>query len=233
MESSWHGAPSEELPWYRRIHYCASCLETPILETSLFVNPVCNYRYINQLQEQSRKLVSLFNVSPLQDWRVIETYWLIGHFLPSRLLESAAADIFLFESSSLSFQLTPPSFHFAVQIRGRLSFQPILSPAIPAFQTHDVCFCRVTSTGDEWGRTQSFLERRLHHLLAQVGFGEVDVLQCRLLLLVPHKFLQRRQTHMFICFVCPEGVPECMDTHSLPNSRLLDILSRWREIKYQ
>ena len=55
------------------------------------------------------------------------------------------------------------------------------------------------------------LERRLHHLLAQVRFGEVNILQGRLFLFVPHQLLKSRQAHVLIRFVCAEGVPERLD----------------------
>ena len=44
------------------------------------------------------------------------------------------------------------------------------------------------------------LERRLNHLLAQVRFGEVDILQRRLFLFVPHQLLEGRQAHVLIPF---------------------------------
>jgi len=50
------------------------------------------------------------------------------------------------------------------------------------------------------------LERRLYHLLSQVRFGEVNVLERRLFLLMPHQFLEGRKAHMLIRFVCAEGV---------------------------
>jgi hypothetical protein len=53
--------------------------------TSLFRIAGCNYRYINQLYEQSHKLVTFIKVSHLQDWRVKETYWRIGHLTGLRL----------------------------------------------------------------------------------------------------------------------------------------------------
>jgi hypothetical protein len=36
-------------------------------------------------------------------------------------------------------------------------------------------------------------------------------------LLVPHQLLQGRQAHVLIRFVCPKGVPQCMDAGLLPN----------------
>ena len=54
------------------------------------------------------------------------------------------------------------------------------------------------------------LERRLRHLLPQVRFGEVNILEGRLFLFVPHELLQGRQTHVLIGFVCAERVPESM-----------------------
>ena len=52
----------------------------------------------------------------------------------------------------------------------------------------------------------------------------MNVLEGRLFLFVPHQLLQGRQAHVFIRFVCPEGVPECVNTHLLANPGLLDVL---------
>jgi hypothetical protein len=55
------------------------------------------------------------------------------------------------------------------------------------------------------------LERRLDHLLPQIRFGEVNVLEGRLFLFVSHQLLQRGKTHMLIRFVGSKGVPEGMN----------------------
>ena len=51
----------------------------------------------------------------------------------------------------------------------------------------------------------------------------MNILEGCLFLFVPHQLLKTRQAHVFIRFVCAEGVPEGMDTDLCANPGLFQI----------